>query len=82
MCVCVCVCVSDINECLEGEFCFPKGECVNTAGSYTCVCSQGYTLSDNRTACIGESQSVCVCVCTCVCVCVCVCVRVCSEESS
>lgn len=46
---------ADINECLEADFCFSGGECVNTAGSYTCVCSQGFTLSDNRTACLGES---------------------------
>lgn len=55
MCVCVCV-SSDINECLEGDFCFSRGECVNTPGSYTCVCSQGFTLTENRTACLGESR--------------------------
>lgn len=31
---------------------------MNTAGSYTCVCSQGFTLSDNRTACLGENTMV------------------------
>ncbi|XP_053176279.1 latent-transforming growth factor beta-binding protein 4 [Scomber japonicus] len=46
----------DINECLEGDFCFPRGECMNTAGSYTCVCSQGFKLSDNKTACLDVDE--------------------------
>uniref|UniRef100_A0A8C8DM56 EGF-like domain-containing protein n=1 Tax=Oryzias sinensis TaxID=183150 RepID=A0A8C8DM56_9TELE len=48
--------LSDINECLEGDFCFSGGECLNTPGSYMCVCSQGFTLSSNGTACMGESM--------------------------
>uniref|UniRef100_A0A3P9J8J0 EGF-like domain-containing protein n=1 Tax=Oryzias latipes TaxID=8090 RepID=A0A3P9J8J0_ORYLA len=47
---------TDINECLEGDFCFSGGECLNTPGSYMCVCSQGFTLSSNGTACMGESM--------------------------
>lgn len=45
----------DINECLEGDLCFSGGECLNTPGSYVCMCSQGFTLSSNGTACMGES---------------------------
>uniref|UniRef100_A0A673JVT8 Latent-transforming growth factor beta-binding protein 4-like n=1 Tax=Sinocyclocheilus rhinocerous TaxID=307959 RepID=A0A673JVT8_9TELE len=44
---------SDINECLEGDFCFPSGECVNTDGSYKCVCAQGYKSAANGTSCQG-----------------------------
>lgn len=46
----------DVNECLEGEYCFPKGECVNTEGSYRCVCSQGYTTSSDGSSCLGEAS--------------------------
>ena len=47
---------TDVNECLEGEYCFPKGECVNTEGSYRCVCSQGYTTSSDGSSCLGEAS--------------------------
>lgn len=54
--------VTDINECLEAEFCFPRGECVNTEGSYMCVCAQGYNTNVNGTLCHGTC-SVCVYCC-------------------
>lgn len=50
---------TDINECLEGEFCFTRGECVNTEGSYMCVCSQGYQTSANGTLCQGTCPGTC-----------------------
>ncbi len=49
---------SDINECLEGDFCFPSGECVNTDGSYKCVCAQGYRSAANGTSCQGMTPDV------------------------
>lgn len=49
---------SDVNECLEGDFCFPRGECVNTDGSYKCVCAQGYKSGVNGTSCQGMTQDV------------------------
>uniref|UniRef100_A0A8C4YJN6 Latent-transforming growth factor beta-binding protein 4 n=1 Tax=Gopherus evgoodei TaxID=1825980 RepID=A0A8C4YJN6_9SAUR len=39
---------ADVNECLEGEFCFPHGECLNTDGSYTCLCAPGFIARDGR----------------------------------
>lgn len=43
--LCVCVC-SDINECFvnNGDC---MGDCVNTAGSFLCVCSQGHRQLEN-----------------------------------
>lgn len=45
----------DINECLEGDFCFPRGECLNTEGSYTCLCAQGFATAPSGASCVGES---------------------------
>uniref|UniRef100_A0A663FHA8 EGF-like domain-containing protein n=1 Tax=Aquila chrysaetos chrysaetos TaxID=223781 RepID=A0A663FHA8_AQUCH len=54
---------TDVNECLEGDFCFPHGECLNTEGSYTCLCAQGYTSTPQGTACtdVDECQHGGVC---------------------
>uniref|UniRef100_A0A8B9N590 EGF-like domain-containing protein n=1 Tax=Accipiter nisus TaxID=211598 RepID=A0A8B9N590_9AVES len=38
----------DVDEC--GDFCFPHGECLNTEGSYTCLCAQGYTSTPQGTS--------------------------------
>ena len=35
--------VSDVNECLNETICNNHAECINTKGSYTCVCEFGYT---------------------------------------
>ncbi|KAM6959295.1 latent-transforming growth factor beta-binding protein 4 [Aplochiton taeniatus] len=53
----------DINECLEGDFCFPRGECVNMEGSYRyvdeCV-QQGPLCQDGR--CVNtEGSYQCLC---------------------
>uniref|UniRef100_A0A8C4YIR6 Latent-transforming growth factor beta-binding protein 1 n=1 Tax=Gopherus evgoodei TaxID=1825980 RepID=A0A8C4YIR6_9SAUR len=44
---------ADVNECLEGEFCFPHGECLNTDGSYTCLCAPGFAPVPSGTTCLG-----------------------------
>lgn len=49
---------SDVNECLEGDFCFPSGECVNTDGSFKCVCAHGYMSAVNGTSCQGMTPVV------------------------
>ena len=36
------ICVSDKNECVDGSTCGQNAECVNTEGSYMCVCEYGY----------------------------------------
>ena len=37
----------DIDECVSPEQCGRGGMCQNTAGSYTCRCSDGYILEEN-----------------------------------
>ncbi|KAL1256405.1 hypothetical protein QQF64_011950, partial [Cirrhinus molitorella] len=41
----------DINECLQPGFC-ENGNCVNTRGSYSCVCKEGYLLDASHGICI------------------------------
>ena len=46
--------ITDINECTEnGRLCI-NGQCLNTPGSYRCVCNQGYTLSPDGAYCLGK----------------------------
>ncbi|KPP77168.1 latent-transforming growth factor beta-binding protein 4-like [Scleropages formosus] len=47
---------SDINECLQPGFC-ENGNCVNTRGSYTCVCNQGYLLDASHGICICKQAA-------------------------
>ena len=42
----------DIDECLEGiHIC--SDICINTISSFSCGCSQGFTLSNDRITCLG-----------------------------
>uniref|UniRef100_W5NB98 Latent-transforming growth factor beta-binding protein 1 n=1 Tax=Lepisosteus oculatus TaxID=7918 RepID=W5NB98_LEPOC len=43
----------DINECSQPGFCV-NGDCVNTRGSYSCVCKQGYILDASHGICISQ----------------------------
>uniref|UniRef100_A0A8C1GCU0 Latent-transforming growth factor beta-binding protein 4 n=1 Tax=Cyprinus carpio TaxID=7962 RepID=A0A8C1GCU0_CYPCA len=43
----------DINECLQPGFC-ENGNCVNTRGSYSCVCKEGYLLDASHGICISQ----------------------------
>lgn len=53
---------ADIDECkVMGNLC-KNGRCVNTQGSYQCVCNPGYTTDITSTICVGEWVSVSVCV--------------------
>lgn len=49
----LCGCV-DIDECLEENWCPSAGECVNTPGSFKCVCPRGYALVEGRD---GDNQT-------------------------
>lgn len=45
---------ADIDECkVMGNLC-KNGRCVNTQGSYQCVCNPGYTTDITSTICVGE----------------------------
>ena len=71
----MCLFLADVDECASG---FDECEqfCVNTAGSYICVCFPGYHLLTNGFSCSGECKctltatykhfmEVCVFVCVC-----------------
>ena len=49
---------ADIDECANAalndtELCTSNSQCVNTEGSYECVCIQGYVLNNETNACDG-----------------------------
>ena len=43
---------TDVDECLIIEPCHPMAECVNTYGSYSCTCNEGYI--GNGKICISK----------------------------
>lgn len=47
-----CVTPTDINECEVRDTC--QHECMNTPGSYRCVCPAGYRLMTNGKTCQGD----------------------------
>ena len=49
----LCILVSDVNECVENlDQCSNNATCLNTMGSYTCSCDQGY--EGNGFNCTGK----------------------------
>lgn len=46
--------IADINECEQPGLCGPHGECLNTDGSFHCVCEQGFTISADGRTCQGK----------------------------
>lgn len=59
LCLCVfCPCVfwwlSDIDECERNPLLCRGGDCVNTEGSFQCVCPDGHEIAPDRSACLGE----------------------------
>lgn len=44
---------ADVDECEDPQSSCMGGECKNTAGSYQCLCPQGFQLA-NGTVCEGE----------------------------
>lgn len=51
---------TDINECeLNAGICRGGGTCVNTEGSFTCVCPPGLTLDSTGSLCIDARQESC-----------------------
>lgn len=54
---------SDVDECEKGNVCF-QGQCLNTDGSFQCVCEAGYKFSAQTADCEGIVLCVCVHVCS------------------
>lgn len=55
-CVSVCV-IPDVDECVDDpELCSPHGECLNTEGSYLCVCGSGFVGNLDTPSCDGKMQ--------------------------
>ena len=46
---------SDINECEEGSRCHKSADCINTAGSFTCRCKEGFE-GDGVKECRGTDK--------------------------
>lgn len=46
--------IADINECEQPGLCGPRGECLNTDGSFHCVCEQGFAISADGRTCEGK----------------------------
>uniref|UniRef100_A0A8C0JEB2 Latent transforming growth factor beta binding protein 2 n=1 Tax=Chelonoidis abingdonii TaxID=106734 RepID=A0A8C0JEB2_CHEAB len=44
----------DMNECLGSEICSPNGECLNSHGSYFCICAPGFSNAAGGVSCQGE----------------------------
>lgn len=48
---------SDINECsILPDLC-KHGTCLNTLGSYRCICNKGFQVDASGTHCIGKTLS-------------------------
>ena len=46
---------TDVNECVDNyDLCAYR--CVNTPGSYKCVCPRGFELAPNKRHCRGKGQ--------------------------
>uniref|UniRef100_A0A8C9VMC6 Latent-transforming growth factor beta-binding protein 1 n=1 Tax=Scleropages formosus TaxID=113540 RepID=A0A8C9VMC6_SCLFO len=50
MLIFMCERVTDVNECLSLGIC-GEGDCLNTKGSFFCICSTGYTTVSDGTGC-------------------------------
>lgn len=44
----------DVDECVGEQHCAPRGECLNSLGSFFCLCAPGFTPMDQATHCQGE----------------------------
>ncbi|CAO2586923.1 Latent-transforming growth factor beta-binding protein 2 [Lemmus lemmus] len=42
---------ADMNECAEEEHCAPHGECLNSQGSFFCLCAPGFVSAEGGTKC-------------------------------
>ena len=49
-----CVFFADIDECVNNTICDSHGFCDNTAGSFRCLCYQGFQAPQDGQGCVGE----------------------------
>lgn len=49
--------LSDIDECRTIPGLCNNGLCINTLGSYRCVCNKGYKADKSGTQCVGKYSS-------------------------
>lgn len=45
---------ADIDECVNNTVCDSHGFCDNTAGSFRCLCYQGFQAPQDGQGCVGE----------------------------
>lgn len=48
---------ADIDECIVNGVMCRNGRCVNTEGSFQCICNAGFELTPDGKNCIGEKQT-------------------------
>lgn len=48
---------ADVNECLEMNRCPENSYCVNTPGSYSCICEIGYVKNAQTNECEGVNSA-------------------------
>ena len=47
----------DVNECAEhSSLCAPLGTCINTMGSFKCICPRGYVPDETNTICVDDGD--------------------------
>lgn len=50
--------LADVDECsaLQGQVC-RNGQCINSLGSFQCLCHEGYENTPDEKNCLGESAA-------------------------
>lgn len=48
---------SDRNECIENPGICNPGQCIDTLGSYRCICPNGFKVTRDQSMCVGKTLS-------------------------
>lgn len=46
---------SDRNECIENPGICNPGQCIDTLGSYRCICPNGFKVTRDQSMCVGKT---------------------------